>query len=166
MVHAPKGKTLISIRLDDDVLAWFREQVHRAGGGSCQALINEALRRHIAEAQEPLEATLRRVTRRTRAGSRVRRKNHFGLLLFETRGSRAWWESWAFSTLGEGHVVVLRLISWRASATLDHSCPHLFETSRDRDVGPKRRRCIKLTTGPSEGYKPHVPARSLGPFWT
>ena len=26
------GKTRITIRLDDDVLAWFREQVHLAGG--------------------------------------------------------------------------------------------------------------------------------------
>jgi uncharacterized protein (DUF4415 family) len=63
VVRVPKGKTRITIRLDDDVLAWFRKQVHRAGGGSYQALINEALRRHIAEAQEPLEATLRRVIR-------------------------------------------------------------------------------------------------------
>ncbi len=63
VVPVAKGKTRITIRLDDDVLAWFREQVHRAGGGSYQALINEALRRHIAEAREPLEATLRRVIR-------------------------------------------------------------------------------------------------------
>jgi hypothetical protein len=27
------GKTRITIRLDDEVLAWFREQVHAAGGG-------------------------------------------------------------------------------------------------------------------------------------
>jgi uncharacterized protein (DUF4415 family) len=63
VVPAAKGKTRITIRLDDDVLAWFREQAHRAGGGSYQALINEALRRHIAQAREPLEATLRRVLR-------------------------------------------------------------------------------------------------------
>lgn len=63
VVPVPKGKTRITIRLDDDVLAWFREQAHRAGGGSYQALINEALRRHIAQAKEPLEATLRRVIR-------------------------------------------------------------------------------------------------------
>jgi uncharacterized protein (DUF4415 family) len=28
----PPGKTRITIRLDDDVLVWFREQVHLAGG--------------------------------------------------------------------------------------------------------------------------------------
>lgn len=27
----PTGKTRITIRLDDEVLAWFREQVHAAG---------------------------------------------------------------------------------------------------------------------------------------
>jgi uncharacterized protein (DUF4415 family) len=63
VVSVPKGKTRITIRLDDDILAWFREQVHRSGGGSYQGLINDALRRHIAQAREPLEATLRRVIR-------------------------------------------------------------------------------------------------------
>ncbi len=57
------GKTRITIRLDDDVLAWFREQVHAAGGGNYQTLINEALRQHIQQSREPLEATLRRVLR-------------------------------------------------------------------------------------------------------
>ncbi|MFM6404455.1 MAG: BrnA antitoxin family protein, partial [Microcystis sp.] len=32
----PPGKTRITIRLDDEVLAWFREQVHLAGGGNYQ----------------------------------------------------------------------------------------------------------------------------------
>lgn len=57
------GKTRITIRLDDDVLAWFREEVHAAGGGNYQSLINEALRQHIQQQREPLEATLRRVLR-------------------------------------------------------------------------------------------------------
>ena len=55
------GKTRITIRLDDDVLAWFREQVHAAGGGNYQSLINESLRQHIEQKREPLEVTLRRV---------------------------------------------------------------------------------------------------------
>lgn len=63
VVSLPKGKTRITIRLDDDVLAWFRDQVHRAGGGSYQALLNAALRQHIARSNEPLEKTLRRVIR-------------------------------------------------------------------------------------------------------
>ncbi|XHX80410.1 MAG: BrnA antitoxin family protein [Stenomitos frigidus ULC029] len=57
------GKTRITIRLDDDVLAWFREQVHAAGGGNYQSLINDALRQHMEQKREPLEATLRRVLR-------------------------------------------------------------------------------------------------------
>jgi uncharacterized protein (DUF4415 family) len=57
------GKTRITIRLDDEVLAWFREQVHAAGGGNYQSLINEALRQHIEQQREPLESTLRRVLR-------------------------------------------------------------------------------------------------------
>jgi uncharacterized protein (DUF4415 family) len=59
----PAGKTRITIRLDDDVLAWFREQVHRAGGGNYQSLMNAALREHVARSGEPLEDTLRRVLR-------------------------------------------------------------------------------------------------------
>jgi uncharacterized protein (DUF4415 family) len=59
----PKGKTRITIRLDEDVLAWFKAQVNAAGGGNYQSLINAALREHITHKQEPLEATLRRVLR-------------------------------------------------------------------------------------------------------
>ncbi|MDX2211824.1 MAG: BrnA antitoxin family protein [Oculatellaceae cyanobacterium bins.114] len=59
----PLGKTRITIRLDDEVLEWFREQVHSAGGGNYQTMINEALRQHIQQSREPLEETLRRVVR-------------------------------------------------------------------------------------------------------
>ena len=60
---ATKGKTRITIRLDDGVLDWFRQQVNQAGGGNYQSLINDALREHIRRVQEPLETTLRRVIR-------------------------------------------------------------------------------------------------------
>jgi uncharacterized protein (DUF4415 family) len=63
VVPVPLGKTRITIRLDDDVLAWFREQVHAAGGGNYQTLINLALRDFVADRREPLEKTLRRVLR-------------------------------------------------------------------------------------------------------
>ncbi len=59
----PKGKTRITIRLDDDVIAWFRDQVDKSGGGNYQSLINDALHEHIGRSREPLEATLRRVIR-------------------------------------------------------------------------------------------------------
>jgi uncharacterized protein (DUF4415 family) len=63
VVAVPKGKTRITIRLDEDVLEWFKAQVNAAGGGNYQSLINSALREHITRKQEPLEAILRRVLR-------------------------------------------------------------------------------------------------------
>jgi uncharacterized protein (DUF4415 family) len=63
VIRVPKGKTRITIRLDEDVIAWFRDQVDEAGGGNYQTLINDALCQHIARAREPLEETLRRVVR-------------------------------------------------------------------------------------------------------
>ena len=63
VVPAPPGKTRITIRLDDDVLEWFRQQVHAAGGGNYQTLINQALREYLAHEKEPLESTVRRVVR-------------------------------------------------------------------------------------------------------
>ncbi|HEX9222112.1 MAG TPA: BrnA antitoxin family protein [Candidatus Acidoferrales bacterium] len=63
VVSVPKRKTRITIRLDEEILAWFREQVERAGGGNYQSVINEVLRQHMRRAQEPLEKTLRRVIR-------------------------------------------------------------------------------------------------------
>lgn len=55
------GKERITIRLDADVLAWFRAQVE--GGGNYQTLINNALRTHIGDQEGTLERTLRKVIR-------------------------------------------------------------------------------------------------------
>lgn len=55
------GKERITIRLDPDILAWFRAQV--AGGGNHQTLINEALRAHISAGDSAFEQTLRRIIR-------------------------------------------------------------------------------------------------------
>jgi uncharacterized protein (DUF4415 family) len=63
VIPVPRGKTRITIRLDGDVLDWFRERVDRAGGGNYQTLINQALREHIRRAKEPLEKFLRRIIR-------------------------------------------------------------------------------------------------------
>ncbi len=57
------GKTRITIRIDTDVLNWFREQVHEAGGGNYQTLINEALRDYIRYRDERVEHMLRKVIR-------------------------------------------------------------------------------------------------------
>ena len=74
------GKTRITIRIDTDVLDWFRDEVEAAGGGSYQTLINRALREYILMDnthdllsksfssseqfnEQQFEATLRRVIR-------------------------------------------------------------------------------------------------------
>lgn len=63
VVPMPSGKTRITIRIDDDVLQWFKDQVHAAGGGNYQTLLNAALREHVKKEREPLEEILRRVIR-------------------------------------------------------------------------------------------------------
>ena len=63
VLRAPPGKTRVTMRLDHDVLDWFRQQVDNAGGGNFQTLINEALRRFMQQKQESLETALRRVIR-------------------------------------------------------------------------------------------------------
>ncbi len=67
----PRGKTRITIRIDRDVLDWFRAAVHAAGGGSYQTLINDALREHLSRQSEPLEDVLRRVLREELPSSRI-----------------------------------------------------------------------------------------------
>ena len=62
-VRVPKGKTRITIRLDDDVLEWFKTRVEESEGDNYQTLINTALRKYIGRSEEPLETTLRRVLR-------------------------------------------------------------------------------------------------------
>jgi uncharacterized protein (DUF4415 family) len=65
------GKTAITIRIDNDVLQWFRDQVHAMGGGNYQTMMNEVLRQYMLSQHEPLEATLRRVLREELAQYRV-----------------------------------------------------------------------------------------------
>ena len=55
------NKEKITIRLDPEVLAWFREQV--TGGGNYQALINDALKEHIKQQGESLDDRIRRIFR-------------------------------------------------------------------------------------------------------
>lgn len=74
VLKAPPGKTRITIRLDDDILEWFRAQVHASGGGSYQTLINHALREHMRTKREPLEDTLRRVLREELPGYGKKKK--------------------------------------------------------------------------------------------
>ena len=59
----PAGKTRITIRLDNDVIEWFRQVVTERGGGNYQTMMNDALREYIQRQNEPLELILRRVVR-------------------------------------------------------------------------------------------------------
>lgn len=63
VVKSPPGKTRITIRIDADILNWFRNQVHEAGGGNYQTLINEALREYVRYQDRTLENALRKVIR-------------------------------------------------------------------------------------------------------
>jgi uncharacterized protein (DUF4415 family) len=64
VLPVPKGKTRITIRIDDEILDWFREQVNAAGGGNYQTMINNVLREYIDSREVvSLEKTLRRVIR-------------------------------------------------------------------------------------------------------
>lgn len=57
------NKIRITIRLDGDIVEYFKKRVHDAGGGNYQTLLNDALRSFIQSETEPLEDTLRKVIR-------------------------------------------------------------------------------------------------------
>jgi uncharacterized protein (DUF4415 family) len=60
----PRGKTRITIRLDDDLVDHFLREADATGGATgYQTLINEALRQHVDGKAPKLEETLRRIVR-------------------------------------------------------------------------------------------------------
>ena len=63
VVPVQPGKTRITIRIDTDLLNWFREQVNTRGGGNYQTMMNDALRAYIRQQDQTLEDTLRKVIR-------------------------------------------------------------------------------------------------------
>jgi hypothetical protein len=63
VIPLPPGKERITIRLDADILDWFRQQANAQGGGNYQTMINQVLREYIMGHQAPLEELLRRVVR-------------------------------------------------------------------------------------------------------
>ncbi len=67
-------KTRITIRIDTDVLNWFREEVNKSSGGNYQRLINDALRAHVQSQQGEFVATLRKVIREELASAGVSRQ--------------------------------------------------------------------------------------------
>ena len=56
-------KVRITIRLDRDIIDWFRSRVEAQGGGNYQTMLNDALRTYIERQAQPLEEVLRRVVR-------------------------------------------------------------------------------------------------------
>ncbi|MEF8766174.1 BrnA antitoxin family protein [Candidatus Accumulibacter contiguus] len=66
------GKTKISIRLDNAVIDYFRDQVDRAGGGNYQTLINDALVMFIQ--QRSMIDALRQVVREELAGGQTKQR--------------------------------------------------------------------------------------------
>ncbi len=62
-IPATGNKTRITIRLDEDIIQWFKAKVEAAGGGNYQTMMNEALREYIACQAEPIEKMMRRVIR-------------------------------------------------------------------------------------------------------
>lgn len=58
-----ENKERITIRLDRDILTWFRARVEKQGGGSYQTMINDALRAYMTNHDGVLEDLLRRVIR-------------------------------------------------------------------------------------------------------
>lgn len=62
-VVAERGKTRITIYLDNDILEAFRNRADKAGRGY-QTMINQALRSYLSNEKGPLDAaTLRKVLR-------------------------------------------------------------------------------------------------------
>jgi len=70
----PPGKTRITIRIDDEILDWFRDRVNAAGGGNYQTLMNDALREYIRRNEDSIEEKLRHVVREELARYRTRRR--------------------------------------------------------------------------------------------
>ena len=63
VIKSTSNKTRITIRIDNDILNWFREKVHKQGGGNYQTLINDALRNHISKKEVNIEKTFRKILR-------------------------------------------------------------------------------------------------------
>ncbi len=56
-------KARITIRLDRDIIDWFRSKVEEQGGGNYQTMLNDALRTYMERQDKPIEEVLRRVVR-------------------------------------------------------------------------------------------------------
>lgn len=63
-VIPPSGnKVRITIRLDRDLVQWFKSQAEAHGGGNYQTMLNDALRAYTKHHDVSLEKLLRKVVR-------------------------------------------------------------------------------------------------------
>jgi uncharacterized protein (DUF4415 family) len=63
VLPSPGNKVRITIRLDRDIIDWFRTKVEEQGGGNYQTMLNDALRTYMEGQDQSLEEVLRRVVR-------------------------------------------------------------------------------------------------------
>jgi uncharacterized protein (DUF4415 family) len=56
-------KVRITIRLDREIVDWFRSKVEEQGGGNYQSMLNDALRSYMDRQEQPIEEVVRRVVR-------------------------------------------------------------------------------------------------------
>ncbi len=63
VLPSSRKKVRITIRLDRDIIDWFRSKVEEQGGGNYQTMLNDALRTYMERQEQPLEEVLRRVVR-------------------------------------------------------------------------------------------------------
>ena len=63
VIPSSGNKVRITMRLDRDIIEWFKSRVEESGGGNYQTLLNNALREYITQQDEPIEKVLRRVVR-------------------------------------------------------------------------------------------------------
>jgi uncharacterized protein (DUF4415 family) len=57
------NKVRITIRLDREIIDWFRSKVEERGGGNYQTLLNDALITYMQQQEEPIEEVFRRIVR-------------------------------------------------------------------------------------------------------
>ena len=63
VIKPDPSKTRITIRLDANIIEYFKAKVNKAGGGNYQTLINNALQDYIRSHDRSFEDTLRKVIR-------------------------------------------------------------------------------------------------------
>jgi uncharacterized protein (DUF4415 family) len=63
VIPSSGNKVRITIRLDRDIIDWFRSKVEGQGRGNCQIMVNDALRSYMEHQEQALEEVIPRVVR-------------------------------------------------------------------------------------------------------